>query len=71
MKQSGRVIVGVGDPNMMAKMPVTAHGFRRRPIPEIIEALRVAGLTVVEDRRVGDGEEAFHLLVAKLTSSPA
>ena len=56
---------------MMAKMPVTAHGFRLRPIPEIIDALRVAGLTVVEDRRVGDDEEAFHLLVAKLTSSPA
>lgn len=48
VKQSGRVIVGVGDPNAMAKMPVTAHGFRLRPIPEVIDALRGAGLTVVD-----------------------
>lgn len=70
VKKSGRAIVGVGDPNAMAKMPVTAHGLRLRPIPEVIDALRVAGLTVVEDRRVGEDEEAFHLLVAKLTSPP-
>ena len=71
VKKSGRAIVGVGDPNAMARMPVTSHGFRLRPIPEVIDALRVAGLTVVEDRRVGEDEEAFHLLVAKLTSPPA
>ena len=70
VKKSGRVIVGVGDPNAMAKMPVTSHGFQLRSIPEVIDALLGSGLTVVEDRRVGEDEEAFHLLVAKLTSPP-
>ena len=47
---SGRIVVGVGDPDTMAKLPFTGHGFRLRPIPEVINALQSAGLTV-QDRR--------------------
>jgi hypothetical protein len=33
---------------------------------EITDSLTGAGLTLVEDRRVGDGPDAFHLLVCEL-----
>jgi ubiquinone/menaquinone biosynthesis C-methylase UbiE len=31
---SGRIVVGVADPEMIAKLPFTGHSFRIRPIPE-------------------------------------
>jgi hypothetical protein len=55
----------------MAKMPVTQHGFRLRPVPEAIHALRGAGLTVDDHRRVGHGDAAFHLLVTQAIASSA
>ncbi len=30
-KSSGRVVVGLGDPEVMARLPYTRHGFRLRP----------------------------------------
>lgn len=66
LKSSGRVVIGLGDPTAMAKMPYTAQGFILRPVPEVIDALRAAGLTVEANRRVGDGNDAGHLLVAVL-----
>ena len=69
LRPSGRLALGVGDPPAMAKMPFTKHGFVLRPIGEIIESLRVAGLTLIEDRRVGDDPEAFHVLACARTSS--
>ena len=47
----------------MAREPVTAHGFRIRPLPEVLTPLDTAGLTLVEHHRVGPGPDAFHLLV--------
>jgi arsenite methyltransferase len=49
----------------MAREPVTAHGFRIRPVAEVQPALTAAGLTLVDHRRVGSGPHAFHLLVAQ------
>lgn len=61
----GRFALGIGDPDMMRKMPVTEHGFRIREIEEVTGALGAAGLTVRDHRRVGSGERFFHLVLAK------
>jgi ubiquinone/menaquinone biosynthesis C-methylase UbiE len=63
LKPSGRAVVGVGDPEAMAKMHVTPYGFRLRPVDEIEAAARGAGLALQADRRVGHGPRAFHLIV--------
>jgi arsenite methyltransferase len=67
----GRAVVGVGDPTAMASMPFTRHGFRLRPVEDLVRGLQDAGLTVVRHGRVGDGEGAFHLLVASPGTSRA
>jgi arsenite methyltransferase len=59
---SGRVVVGVADPEAMAKLPFTSQGFRLRPIPEVIDTLHTAGFTV-QHRRVNDKDGAPHLLI--------
>ena len=59
---SGRIVVGVADPDTMAKLPFTGHGFRLRPIAEVVNALQSAGLTV-QDRRVNAANGAPHLLI--------
>ncbi|WP_312871476.1 class I SAM-dependent methyltransferase [Amycolatopsis acididurans] len=64
VRPSGRVVLGVGDPVAMAKMPVTRHRFRLRPMAEVIAALDEAGLSLLEDRRVGN-RDAFHLLICR------
>jgi arsenite methyltransferase len=65
LRPSGSAVVGVADPAAMARMPVTRHGFRLRPVAAIISELEKAGLQVAGDRRVGDSDEAFHLLVCR------
>jgi SAM-dependent methyltransferase len=65
LSPTGRLVLGLGDPDAMAREPVTAHGFRLRPMAEVQAALTAAGLIVVDHRRVGDGPDAFHLLVAQ------
>jgi len=64
VKDTGRVVVGMGDPDAMEKEPYTAYGFRIRPVAEVREALASAGLAVEQDVRVGRGAAAVHLLVA-------
>ena len=64
-KRSGRVVIGIGDPDAMARSPLAAHNFRLRPLREVIDLLQNAGLTVEEQRRVGNGDRVVHLLVAK------
>lgn len=63
MKASGRLVVGLADPIAMAELPYTAYGFRTRPLTVVIDALLRAGLPVEVDRRVGEGDGAYHLLV--------
>jgi arsenite methyltransferase len=65
LKPSGRVVIGLGDPDAMAAMPVTRHGFALRPVQDVAEALAKAGLTVIDHRRVGVGGDAFHLLIGR------
>jgi len=68
-KRSGRVVIGLADPNAMARSPLTQHHFRLRRVPEVIDLLQNAGLTVEEQLRVGEGDRVFHLLLAKPSQS--
>jgi len=54
----------------MRRDPVTAHAFRLRSLAEVQTALTVAGLALADHRRVGDGPDAFHLLVALPAANP-
>ena len=64
LSSTGRLVVGLGDPDAMARMPVTASGFRLRPVTEVETALAEAGFRVVNHRRLNRGDLVFHLLVA-------
>ena len=55
--------MGIGDPQMMARMPTTPFGFMIRPVDEVIAVAKAAGLALQDHRRVGQGEDASHLLV--------
>src|ERR1700748_1457441 len=46
VSSSGRIVVGVADPDVMKRMPFTGHGFQLRPVSEVIDTLRGAGLAV-------------------------
>jgi ubiquinone/menaquinone biosynthesis C-methylase UbiE len=59
----GKVVVGIGDPQMMARIPTTPFGFMIRPVDEVVAVAKSAGLVLQEHRRAGQGEEAAHLLV--------
>ncbi len=63
---AGRIVVGVADPDALARMPFTGHGFHIRSVPVVIDALRGAGLGV-EHRRISQADDAPHLLIATLT----
>jgi arsenite methyltransferase len=67
LKRSGRVVLGIGDPQAMEGMSFTAHGFRVRPIEAIEDAIDRAGLRLDEHRRVGGGRVSSHLLIAART----
>ncbi|GAB4585297.1 class I SAM-dependent methyltransferase [Nocardia sp. IFM 10818] len=46
VRPGGRLVVGIGDPDAMAKMPFTPYGFTLRPVSEVVDALEAAGCTV-------------------------
>ncbi|WP_034267975.1 class I SAM-dependent methyltransferase [Haloechinothrix halophila] len=60
----GRFVIGMADPDVMASMPVTQHGFTVRPVDDVIEALRAGHLELVDHRRCGSGWRSAHLLVS-------
>jgi arsenite methyltransferase len=60
---SGRVVVGIGDPRMMASIPTTPFGFTIRQVDEIAKVAQSAGLILQDHKRAGQGEQAAHLLV--------
>jgi arsenite methyltransferase len=63
LRPGGRLIIGIGDPDTMAKMPVTAHGFRIRPPEEILSAMAAHGLVDTRAERVSEAANASHLLI--------
>jgi arsenite methyltransferase len=68
LARSGRVVVGIGDPDAMSRMPMTPYGFRLRPVAEVTAAAETAGLVLQDDRRSGQGVGAAHLLVYARTA---
>jgi len=69
LRPTGRAVVGVADPEWMASMAVTAHGFRLRPVDELVALLRQAGLAEVRHEQVREEDHAFHLLIASVGGS--
>ncbi|MCU1640074.1 MAG: S-adenosyl-L-methionine-dependent methyltransferase [Nocardia sp.] len=64
LRPQGKVVIGIGDPAGMARMPFTQYGFRIRPVADVIAALEAAGL-VVEDRLIDHKPIPGHLLIAR------
>ena len=65
----GRLVVGIGDPENMAHMPMTAYGYRLRPVDEVVDVAKAAGLVLQDHQRAGEGDDAAHLLVFARASS--
>ena len=63
MRPGGRAVIGLADPEAMAAMPFTAHGFRLRPVDDVIATTRLVGFDALRHDRVGTGDEAYHLLI--------
>ena len=63
---AGRVVVAIGDPDVMAVMPVAPYGFTVRPVTEVQRALERAGFTAVQTRSGGDGPGRYFLLLARV-----
>lgn len=65
LRPSGRLVVGIGDPDWMASLPVTPYGFTLRSVAELIAGLERSGLSLADHRELRRGEQSFHLLVAR------
>lgn len=63
LTRSGRIVVGIGDPEAMSRMPMTPYGFRLRPVADVTASAGSAGLALQDDKRSGQGAGAAHLLV--------
>jgi ubiquinone/menaquinone biosynthesis C-methylase UbiE len=64
LRPGGRAVIGIGDPDVMARLPFTAHGFTIRPVGEISAALRNSGLQV-DERRIDEKPMPRCLFVAR------
>lgn len=67
INSAGRLVVGLADPEVMAELPFTGHGFRLRAVPSVVDALRSTGLTV-EHHQISQDANAPHLLIAKTSA---
>jgi arsenite methyltransferase len=62
LKSPGVVVVGISDPGNPVLAPMTAHGYRIRPIDEIVGVAKTAGLELRRHSRVDLSLRAPHLL---------
>jgi len=62
LRPGGRAVIGIGDPDVMAKLPFTKHGFTIRPVAEIAAALQNSSLQV-EQRHIEDKPIPRYLLI--------
>jgi ubiquinone/menaquinone biosynthesis C-methylase UbiE len=62
--RGGTLVLGIGDPEAMLRIPSTRHGFRLRPVHEVAAAMRHAGFTEIDHQRL---EHAIphHLIVGR------
>ncbi|HXA12696.1 MAG TPA: SAM-dependent methyltransferase, partial [Mycobacterium sp.] len=65
LRPGGRAVVGIGDPQAMARLPFTPYGFTLRPVDQVRAALKKAGLEVVTERRLADLAIPHNPLVAQ------
>lgn len=65
LRPGGRLVIGIGDPEAMARLPFTSYGFTLRPVSDVTAALQKADLDVVEQRQLDDVAIPHHLLVAR------
>jgi ubiquinone/menaquinone biosynthesis C-methylase UbiE len=65
LRPGGRVVVGIGDPDAMARLPFIRYGFTLRPVHDVTAALDRAGLELVEQHSLQDVTIPHHLLVAR------
>jgi len=64
LRPGGRLVVGIGDPDVMARLPFTDYGFILRPVDDVIATLRQAGFDLAEHQHLDDIPIPHHLLVA-------
>jgi arsenite methyltransferase len=64
LRPGGRAVIGIGDPDVMAKLPFTKHGFTIRSVAEIAAALENSGLQV-DQRRIEDKPIPRYLLIGR------
>jgi arsenite methyltransferase len=62
LRPGGRAVIGIGDPDVMAKLPFTQHGFTIRPVGEVVAALQKSGLEVTH-RRIDEKPMPRYLIV--------
>jgi ubiquinone/menaquinone biosynthesis C-methylase UbiE len=64
VRPGGRIVIGIGNPDVMAQMPFTPHGFTIRPVAEIAGALANSGFQV-EQRRIDEKPMPRYLFVGR------
>jgi SAM-dependent methyltransferase len=64
LRPGGQAVVGIGDPEVMHKLPFTGYGFTLRPVSEIAAALTDSGLEV-EQRRIDEQPMPRYLFVGR------
>lgn len=64
IRPGGRVVVGIGDPDVMRQAPFTQYGFTVRPVDQIAAALTDTGMAV-DHRSVDDKLMPRHMFVAR------
>jgi arsenite methyltransferase len=64
LRPGGRAVVGIGDPDVMARLPFAPHGFIIRRVSEIAAALQNSGLQV-EQRRIDEKPMPRYLFIGR------
>ena len=67
LRPGARAVIGIGDPDVMARLPFTTHGFTIRPVGEIVAALQYSGLRV-EQRRIEEKPMPRYVLIGERTA---
>jgi arsenite methyltransferase len=67
LRPGARAVIGIGDPDVMARLPFARHGFTIRPVGEIVAALQNSGLKL-EQRRIDEKPMPRYVLVGERTT---
>jgi arsenite methyltransferase len=64
LRPGGLLVVGIGDPDMMGRLPFSGY-VTLRSVADVAAAIRNAGFELVEQRQLRKGLFRFHLLVGR------